>query len=151
MVIYILFLQGWKSTSGSEYELQGWSWLLLEPWVDVRRGIWQHNQALQFWQFRWCAMQWRCGCGRSWTNWWLQHLCSNLCWRGQRSILPQWLRKSTIHNVSLHIFGSIYNIFHISQLPGYDPCNDYYTYSYLNDPAVQKAFHARMTNWSACT
>ncbi|CAD6218823.1 unnamed protein product [Miscanthus lutarioriparius] len=36
-------------------------------------------------------------------------------------------------------------------LPGYDPCSDYYTYSYLNDPAVQKAFHARMTNWSACT
>lgn len=35
-------------------------------------------------------------------------------------------------------------------LPGYDPCSDYYTYSYLNDPAVQNAFHARMTSWSAC-
>ncbi|KAL5677676.1 hypothetical protein ACJX0J_013807, partial [Zea mays] len=35
-------------------------------------------------------------------------------------------------------------------LPGYDPCSDYYTYSYLNDPAVQNAFHARMTSWSGC-
>ncbi|KAL6846446.1 hypothetical protein ACP4OV_023894 [Aristida adscensionis] len=35
-------------------------------------------------------------------------------------------------------------------LPGYDPCSDYYTYTYLNDPAVQNAFHARMTNWSGC-
>ncbi|CAL5087964.1 unnamed protein product [Urochloa decumbens] len=36
-------------------------------------------------------------------------------------------------------------------LPGYDPCIDYYTYAYLNDPAVQNAFHARMTKWSGCT
>jgi serine carboxypeptidase-like clade 2 len=47
-------------------------------------------------------------------------------------------------------YTSIYNIFHILQLPGYDPCSYYYTYSYLNDPAVQNAFHARMTSWSGC-
>ncbi|KAF8695162.1 hypothetical protein HU200_037773 [Digitaria exilis] len=35
-------------------------------------------------------------------------------------------------------------------LPGYDPCSDYYTYAYLNDPAVQNAFHARTTKWSGC-
>ncbi|TVU09867.1 hypothetical protein EJB05_43364, partial [Eragrostis curvula] len=35
-------------------------------------------------------------------------------------------------------------------LPGYDPCSDYYTHAYLNDPAVQNAFHARMTKWSGC-
>ncbi|WVZ64550.1 hypothetical protein U9M48_014050 [Paspalum notatum var. saurae] len=34
---------------------------------------------------------------------------------------------------------------------GYDPCSDYYTNAYLNDPAVQNAFHARMTKWSGCT
>ncbi|KAG2635506.1 hypothetical protein PVAP13_2NG360200 [Panicum virgatum] len=39
----------------------------------------------------------------------------------------------------------------LQSLPGYDPCSDYYTYAYLNDPAVQNAFHARMTNWSGCT
>ncbi|KAM3257945.1 hypothetical protein ACQJBY_049957 [Aegilops geniculata] len=35
-------------------------------------------------------------------------------------------------------------------LPGYDPCSDYPTIAYLNDPAVQEAFHARMTEWSPC-
>ena len=41
-------------------------------------------------------------------------------------------------------------ISHTLQLPGYDPCSDYYTYAYLNDPAVQNAFHAKMTEWSGC-
>uniref|UniRef100_A0ACD5YH77 Uncharacterized protein n=1 Tax=Avena sativa TaxID=4498 RepID=A0ACD5YH77_AVESA len=36
-------------------------------------------------------------------------------------------------------------------LPGYDPCSDYATYAYLNDPAVQNAFHARATEWQSCT
>uniref|UniRef100_A0A453L0F2 Carboxypeptidase n=1 Tax=Aegilops tauschii subsp. strangulata TaxID=200361 RepID=A0A453L0F2_AEGTS len=36
-------------------------------------------------------------------------------------------------------------------LPGYDPCSDYPTHAYLNDPAVQMAFHARMTKWTGCT
>ncbi|CAM0951735.1 unnamed protein product [Alopecurus aequalis] len=36
-------------------------------------------------------------------------------------------------------------------LPGYDPCSDYPTYAYLNDPAVQNAFHARATEWQGCT
>ncbi|TVU09868.1 hypothetical protein EJB05_43365, partial [Eragrostis curvula] len=36
-------------------------------------------------------------------------------------------------------------------LPGYDPCIDYYTLAYLNDPLVQNAFHAKMTKWSGCT
>ncbi|KAL6655437.1 hypothetical protein ACP70R_006263 [Stipagrostis hirtigluma subsp. patula] len=36
-------------------------------------------------------------------------------------------------------------------LPGYDPCSDIYTHAYLNDPAVQNAFHARTTEWSGCT
>ncbi|KAL6655434.1 hypothetical protein ACP70R_006260 [Stipagrostis hirtigluma subsp. patula] len=36
-------------------------------------------------------------------------------------------------------------------LPGYDPCSDHYTLAYLNDPGVQNAFHARMTQWTGCT
>ncbi|KAE8780150.1 putative serine carboxypeptidase-like 23 [Hordeum vulgare] len=36
------------------------------------------------------------------------------------------------------------------ELPGYDPCSDYHINGYLNDPAVQDAFHARMTEWSPC-
>lgn len=37
------------------------------------------------------------------------------------------------------------------QLPGYDPCIDYYIPRYLNNPDVQKALHARAdTNWSGC-
>jgi len=36
-------------------------------------------------------------------------------------------------------------------LPGYDPCSDYPTTAYLNDPAVQMAFHARPTKWTGCT
>ncbi|XBH70466.1 hypothetical protein VPH35_098119 [Triticum aestivum] len=36
------------------------------------------------------------------------------------------------------------------ELPGYDLCNDYPTIAYLKDPAVQDAFHARMTEWSPC-
>ncbi|KAF7059242.1 hypothetical protein CFC21_066176 [Triticum aestivum] len=35
-------------------------------------------------------------------------------------------------------------------LPGYDPCSYYPTYAYLNDPAVQMAFHARPTTWTGC-
>ncbi|CAM0951737.1 unnamed protein product [Alopecurus aequalis] len=35
-------------------------------------------------------------------------------------------------------------------LPGYDPCSYYPTYFYLNDPAVQSAFHARTTKWASC-
>ncbi|GJN33763.1 hypothetical protein PR202_gb22386 [Eleusine coracana subsp. coracana] len=34
---------------------------------------------------------------------------------------------------------------------GVDPCSNYYIHAYLNDPRVQKAFHARMTKWSGCT
>ncbi|CAM0949173.1 unnamed protein product [Alopecurus aequalis] len=37
-----------------------------------------------------------------------------------------------------------------SSLPGYDPCSDYPTNAYLNDPAVQNAFHARSTKWEGC-
>uniref|UniRef100_A0ACD5Y8R5 Uncharacterized protein n=1 Tax=Avena sativa TaxID=4498 RepID=A0ACD5Y8R5_AVESA len=37
-----------------------------------------------------------------------------------------------------------------SYLPGYDPCSDYYVQAYLNDPKVQKALHARATEWSHC-
>ncbi|XP_047049506.1 serine carboxypeptidase 1-like [Lolium rigidum] len=37
-----------------------------------------------------------------------------------------------------------------SYLPGYDPCSDYPTTAYLNDPAVQSAFHARTTEWAGC-
>ncbi|KAK1631489.1 hypothetical protein QYE76_005804 [Lolium multiflorum] len=37
-----------------------------------------------------------------------------------------------------------------SYLPGYDPCSDYPTTAYLNDPAVQSAFHARTTKWAGC-
>ncbi|KAM0881649.1 hypothetical protein ACQ4PT_032811 [Festuca glaucescens] len=36
-------------------------------------------------------------------------------------------------------------------LAGYDPCSDYPTYAYLNDPAVQNAFHARATECQGCT
>ncbi|KAK1680719.1 hypothetical protein QYE76_041567 [Lolium multiflorum] len=35
-------------------------------------------------------------------------------------------------------------------LAGYDPCSDYPTNAYLNDPAVQNAFHARATKWQSC-
>uniref|UniRef100_A0ACD5XSQ9 Uncharacterized protein n=1 Tax=Avena sativa TaxID=4498 RepID=A0ACD5XSQ9_AVESA len=35
-------------------------------------------------------------------------------------------------------------------LPGYDPCSDYPTTAYLNDPTVQSAFHARTTKWEGC-
>ncbi|KAF7065907.1 hypothetical protein CFC21_071972 [Triticum aestivum] len=35
-------------------------------------------------------------------------------------------------------------------LPGYDPCSVYPTWAYLNDQAVQSAFHARTTKWSPC-
>ncbi|KAI5014566.1 hypothetical protein ZWY2020_055956 [Hordeum vulgare] len=38
----------------------------------------------------------------------------------------------------------------VGSLPGYDPCSDYPINGYLNDPAVQDAFHARMTQWSPC-
>ncbi|XP_059636429.1 serine carboxypeptidase 1-like [Cornus florida] len=39
-------------------------------------------------------------------------------------------------------FGSIKN---------FDPCSDGYVEAYLNSAAVQKAFHARNTSWSACS
>ncbi|KAL6846447.1 hypothetical protein ACP4OV_023895 [Aristida adscensionis] len=35
-------------------------------------------------------------------------------------------------------------------IPGYDACSDHFTHGYLNDPVVQNAFHARMTQWSQC-
>ncbi|KQJ90882.1 putative serine carboxypeptidase-like 23 [Brachypodium distachyon] len=38
----------------------------------------------------------------------------------------------------------------IGYLPGYDPCSDYPTHAYLNDPAVQYALHARTTKWEGC-
>jgi hypothetical protein len=38
-----------------------------------------------------------------------------------------------------------------SQFPGYDPCSDIPTEAYLNDPAVQNAFHARATKWEGCS
>ncbi|KAJ3676972.1 hypothetical protein LUZ60_002696 [Juncus effusus] len=31
-----------------------------------------------------------------------------------------------------------------------DPCSEHYVRTYLNDPAVQKALHARQTNWTSC-
>ncbi|XP_020961392.1 serine carboxypeptidase II-3 [Arachis ipaensis] len=40
-----------------------------------------------------------------------------------------------------------------SKSPGndFDPCSDHYTMSYLNLPEVQKALHAKATNWSSCS
>ncbi|XP_015972453.1 serine carboxypeptidase 1 isoform X1 [Arachis duranensis] len=40
-----------------------------------------------------------------------------------------------------------------SKSPGndFDPCSDHYTKSYLNLPEVQKALHAKATNWSSCS
>ncbi|XBH70481.1 hypothetical protein VPH35_098133 [Triticum aestivum] len=38
-----------------------------------------------------------------------------------------------------------------SYLPGYDPCIDAYIDAYLNNPEVQKAMHARTTDWSECS
>ncbi|XP_072982661.1 serine carboxypeptidase 1-like [Typha latifolia] len=38
-----------------------------------------------------------------------------------------------------------------SQIAGYDPCSDFYVTDYLNDPTVQKAFHAKPTNWQTCS
>ncbi|KQK14056.1 hypothetical protein BRADI_1g14080v3 [Brachypodium distachyon] len=35
-------------------------------------------------------------------------------------------------------------------LPGYDPCSPYAAYGYLNNSAVQHAFHARTTKWGNC-
>jgi len=32
----------------------------------------------------------------------------------------------------------------------FDPCSDYYGAAYLNTPEVQKALHAKPTNWSHC-
>ncbi|KAJ4724618.1 Carboxypeptidase [Melia azedarach] len=32
----------------------------------------------------------------------------------------------------------------------YDPCSDYYVESYLNNAAVQSAFHVKNTEWSGC-
>ncbi|XP_072054538.1 serine carboxypeptidase 1-like isoform X4 [Arachis hypogaea] len=54
----------------------------------------------------------------------------------------------------------IYNIYappcdssSASKSPGndFDPCSDHYTKSYLNLPEVQKALHAKATNWSSCS
>ncbi|XP_039687457.1 serine carboxypeptidase 1-like isoform X1 [Medicago truncatula] len=33
----------------------------------------------------------------------------------------------------------------------FDPCSDYYGAAYLNTPEVQKALHAKPTNWTHCT
>ncbi|KAI5406889.1 hypothetical protein KIW84_053237, partial [Lathyrus oleraceus] len=33
----------------------------------------------------------------------------------------------------------------------FDPCSDYYGIAYLNTPEVQKALHAKPTNWTHCT
>ncbi|KAM0881651.1 hypothetical protein ACQ4PT_032812 [Festuca glaucescens] len=38
-----------------------------------------------------------------------------------------------------------------ANLPGYDPCSEFPTNAYLNDPAVQNAFHARLTKWQGCS
>ncbi|MED6120324.1 hypothetical protein PIB30_019835 [Stylosanthes scabra] len=38
-----------------------------------------------------------------------------------------------------------------SQGSEFDPCSDAYTDSYLNLPEVQKALHAKATNWSSCS
>jgi len=32
----------------------------------------------------------------------------------------------------------------------FDPCSDYYGTAYLNRPEVQKALHAKSTNWTHC-
>jgi serine carboxypeptidase-like clade 2 len=32
----------------------------------------------------------------------------------------------------------------------FDPCSDFYGNAYLNRPEVQKALHAKPTNWSHC-
>ncbi|KAL6846443.1 hypothetical protein ACP4OV_023891 [Aristida adscensionis] len=41
--------------------------------------------------------------------------------------------------------------FSSSKVPGIDPCSGFYIDAYLNDPMVQKAFHARRATWSGCT
>ncbi|KAK7306708.1 hypothetical protein VNO77_44663 [Canavalia gladiata] len=48
------------------------------------------------------------------------------------------------HNSSLKngSTGSVYD---------FDPCSEYYVEAYLNRPEVQKAFHAKPTNWSHCS
>jgi serine carboxypeptidase-like clade II len=33
----------------------------------------------------------------------------------------------------------------------FDPCSDYYGIAYLKRPEVQKALHAKPTNWTHCT
>ncbi|KAM0834473.1 hypothetical protein ACQ4PT_063581 [Festuca glaucescens] len=38
-----------------------------------------------------------------------------------------------------------------ANLLGYDPCSEFPTNAYLNDPAVQNAFHARATKWQGCS
>ncbi|CAN6217966.1 unnamed protein product [Urochloa humidicola] len=43
------------------------------------------------------------------------------------------------------------NYYPSSYVPGIDPCSNYYIHAYLNNPMVQKAFHARATKWSGCT
>ncbi|RCV12021.1 hypothetical protein SEVIR_2G243900v4 [Setaria viridis] len=43
------------------------------------------------------------------------------------------------------------NYYPSSYVPGIDPCSNYYIHAYLNNPMVQKAFHARTTKWSGCT
>ncbi|KAL6655432.1 hypothetical protein ACP70R_006258 [Stipagrostis hirtigluma subsp. patula] len=41
--------------------------------------------------------------------------------------------------------------FSSSDVPGIDPCSNFYIHAYLNNPMVQKAFHARSTKWLGCT
>ncbi|ONM55530.1 Serine carboxypeptidase-like 40 [Zea mays] len=43
------------------------------------------------------------------------------------------------------------NYYPSSNVPGIDPCSNYYIQAYMNNPLVQMAFHARTTEWSGCT
>lgn len=42
------------------------------------------------------------------------------------------------------------NLYEEAEIPGYDPCIDYYVDSYLNRADVQKAIHAKKTAWAEC-
>jgi serine carboxypeptidase-like clade 2 len=68
-------------------------------------------------------------------------------------VRPQLLSFSLLSSNRQRFSSELLNTFFLFklQLPGYDPCSDYATYGYLNDPAVQNAFHARATQWKPCT
>ncbi|KAG9450977.1 hypothetical protein H6P81_010942 [Aristolochia fimbriata] len=67
-------------------------------------------------------------------------------------------RKSTRNIYIYNIYAPICNSTTGSHLMNaefvFDPCSEYYIYSYLNLPEVQKAFHANLTNlpgpWDSC-